>query len=206
MNELELFSKIVAYLIHPLVLVGFVVLLFFGVLKLLIIYQIIPQVYKTDAPTIVKILMKYGFIIALITIIVGFGFKAFEIYMNGHPNVEEAIRLINFQATPGTVIIGDKLKLIYTIENTSNITIDKGWLGATLKKSNGQMYYNITEDKTIKIIPGRKTYERYLTVEKNVNPDTYQLAVQVYSGLISDPKNSKLLDQSDITIEVKKKK
>ena len=58
--DLSAFAKIAPYLSHPLTLVGFVLLLFFGIHHQLIKSKIIPPVPRTQAPQIVKLFLTYG--------------------------------------------------------------------------------------------------------------------------------------------------
>jgi hypothetical protein len=66
------FRDIAPFLQHPLVLIGFVILLFFGILTALIKAGIIPPLQKKTAGDIVKRVMTFGFIIALLVIVLGF--------------------------------------------------------------------------------------------------------------------------------------
>ena len=66
------FKDIAPYLQHPLVLTGFVILLFFGILTALFKAGILPSLPKKMAAEIVKRVINYGFIIALLIIVLGF--------------------------------------------------------------------------------------------------------------------------------------
>lgn len=66
------FRDIAPFLQHPLVLIGFVILLFFGILTALIKAGIIPPLQKKTAGDIVKRVITFGFIIALLVIVLGF--------------------------------------------------------------------------------------------------------------------------------------
>ena len=65
------FAKVASYLGEPLVLVGFVLVLFFGIHRLLIEKGIIRP--PSNPTPIVKMLLTYGFVVALVVIILGFG-------------------------------------------------------------------------------------------------------------------------------------
>jgi len=95
--DLGAFAKIAPYLSHPLTLVGFVLLLFFGVHRGLVKSGIIPPVARTHAPQIVKMLLTYGFVVALVVIGGGFALQAYQSYMaaDAGPDVIE-------QQTSGT--------------------------------------------------------------------------------------------------------
>jgi hypothetical protein len=72
------FKEIAPYLMHPLVLVGFVALLFFGIHRALIKSGIIPPLSERSGSTVVKLLLRYGFQLALVVIVLGFGLRYFE--------------------------------------------------------------------------------------------------------------------------------
>jgi hypothetical protein len=72
------FSKVAPYLTNPLVLIGFVLLLVFGIHRALIKSGILPPVSKTESAKIVRLLLHYGFIVALLLIFLGFGLVAWN--------------------------------------------------------------------------------------------------------------------------------
>lgn len=76
--DLRAFANVAPYLTHPLTLAGFVLLLFFGIHRLLIKNRVIPPVPKTEAPKIVKLFLSYGFVIAVLIIVAGFGLQAYQ--------------------------------------------------------------------------------------------------------------------------------
>ena len=83
MNEsLKEFEKIAPYLEHPLVLVGFVLLVFFGIHKTLIRSGIIPPVNQRTGGKLVQLLLRYGLIIALAVVFLGFALQFFRAYLD----------------------------------------------------------------------------------------------------------------------------
>jgi hypothetical protein len=72
LEDLSAFVKIAPQLSNPLVLIGFVLLLVFSVHRVLIKSRIIPPVAKTAAPSIIKLILHYGFIISVLVITLGF--------------------------------------------------------------------------------------------------------------------------------------
>lgn len=80
--NLELFGKIAPYLENPLVLVGFVLFLFFGIHRVLIKSQIIPPLSKIHAHKVVLAILKYGFIASIIVVILGFAYGIVKSTMN----------------------------------------------------------------------------------------------------------------------------
>ncbi|MCI5207618.1 MAG: hypothetical protein D3910_02220 [Candidatus Electrothrix sp. ATG2] len=69
----EQFKGIAPYLTHPLVLIGFALFLLFGFFQLLIKAGIIPTLDKGAGAVILKVILDYGFIIALTVCLLGFG-------------------------------------------------------------------------------------------------------------------------------------
>ena len=78
---LDVFDKIAPHLANPLVLVGFVLLLFFGIHRALIRSKILPPVSAEESGVLVRIVLGYGFVIALLIILAGFGFAAWKAYL-----------------------------------------------------------------------------------------------------------------------------
>lgn len=69
------FEKIAPYLKHPLVLVGFVLFLFFGVHRQLIESRIIQPLDPKASSAVVLAILEYGFWIALAVIMLGIGLQ-----------------------------------------------------------------------------------------------------------------------------------
>lgn len=83
------FATIAPFLTHPLVLTGFVSMLFFGLLKTLLKAGIMPELTQATGGAVVKLLVKYGFIIALTITLLGFGIEGHKTYLEnaGDPDV-----------------------------------------------------------------------------------------------------------------------
>ena len=77
--ELSAFEKIAPYLTHPLVLVGFALLLAFSIHRALIKSGIIPPLSKSGGSRAVQLLLHYGFLLALVVIVLGFVLRYVEI-------------------------------------------------------------------------------------------------------------------------------
>ncbi len=78
MRELKSFPEIAAYLTHPLVLIGLVLLLFFGTHRVLIKSGIIQPLEPKQSGKLLSSLLRYGFIVALVVIILGFALEFFK--------------------------------------------------------------------------------------------------------------------------------
>ena len=79
MAALNDFGGVAAYLDHPLVLIGFLLMLFFGIHKALIRAEIIPKLSPESGSKVVYLLLRYGFIIAVLVILFGFALEAFKV-------------------------------------------------------------------------------------------------------------------------------
>ena len=69
MPELGGFAEIAPYLTHPLVLAGFVLLLFFALLRAVLKSRVMPTVSKSAGGRALLSLLRYGFLIALAVIV-----------------------------------------------------------------------------------------------------------------------------------------
>ncbi len=67
------FGKISRYLTHPLALIGFVLMLVYGIHETLIGSGLLPQVTQETGGEIIKLFLHYGFLLALVLIPLGFG-------------------------------------------------------------------------------------------------------------------------------------
>lgn len=95
MEALLDFAKVAPYLTDPLVLAGFALLLFFGVHRTLIRSGTIPPLSARSGSRIVQALLRYGFVIALVVIVLGFGLEFFERQNNAAMVKKEVQELID---------------------------------------------------------------------------------------------------------------
>ena len=82
------FIQIARYLEDPFVLIGFALFLFFGIHRLLIKSKIIKPLTGKEGSKVVRLLLRYGFIISLITVLGGFGYKSYQIYVTKGDKVQ----------------------------------------------------------------------------------------------------------------------
>jgi hypothetical protein len=80
------FEKIAPYLKHPLVLVGFVLFLFFGIHRKLIESGIIPPLDQEGGNAVVQAILAYGFWIAFAVVVLGIGLQ----YVKSHKGTSAA--------------------------------------------------------------------------------------------------------------------
>ena len=67
-----MFSEFASYLTDPLVLVGFGLVLLYGIHRTLIKSGILPPVSERTGGKIVQLLLRYGFFLALSVVVLGF--------------------------------------------------------------------------------------------------------------------------------------
>ncbi|WP_004175343.1 hypothetical protein [Nitrosospira lacus] len=87
MEEITVFKEVAPYLTNPLVLVGFVLLLFFGIHRALLKAGILPPLTPHTGGKVVQSFLRDGFVIALAVIILGFGFAFYQEHFQHDPNV-----------------------------------------------------------------------------------------------------------------------
>ncbi|CAK8721121.1 hypothetical protein KKHLCK_10360 [Candidatus Electrothrix laxa] len=79
------FEKIAPYLTHPLVLVGFVLMLAYGV-HIQLMKSGLRQVSQKDSSLIIRLFLRYGFWLALVLLLAGFGLSVWNSYMGKENN------------------------------------------------------------------------------------------------------------------------
>ena len=72
------FGKIARYLTNPLVLIGFVLMLVYGIHELLIGSGLLSQVDPGESSAILKLLLGYGFWLGLALLVLGFGYATWK--------------------------------------------------------------------------------------------------------------------------------
>jgi protein O-GlcNAc transferase len=75
------FEKIAPYLTHPLVLVGFVLMLVFGIHSRLMKSGLLRQVNQKDSGLIIRLFLRYGFWLGLVLVLASVGLSAWNSYM-----------------------------------------------------------------------------------------------------------------------------
>ncbi len=109
MEAVQTFNDIAPYLTHPLALIGFVLLLFFGIHRTLLKAKIIPPVGPQIGGRLVQTLLRYGFIIALVVIVLGFGLRYVALQNNEkQPQAEGGGIVANgdILVGPGSIVVG----------------------------------------------------------------------------------------------------
>src|SRR5581483_4110886 len=101
------FEKVAPFLTHPLVLIGFVVLLFFGMVRALLKANIIQPLPRSTGGRIVFAFLRYGFVIALVVILLGFALEAYRVSQRAN----EAQELV--QGVEGVISRIDDVEVSY---------------------------------------------------------------------------------------------
>ncbi len=78
MPELGAFAQIAPYLTHPLVLAGFALLLCFGLLRAVLKSRVMPTVSQSAGGRALLALLRYGFVLALVVIVLGFALVFYQ--------------------------------------------------------------------------------------------------------------------------------
>jgi|GEM_PF-6422390 hypothetical protein len=115
--------------------------------------------------------------------------------------IENFIKIKEILLPKSNINRGDKIAIDYIISNTSGVAL-RAWLGASIGNSSGKLFYKTSEDKIVNIEKGKQKYTRYLTIDNECLPGIYHLSVQIWRGLVSSPKDSKLIDQYDLDFRI----
>lgn len=118
------FQNIAPYLQDPLVLIGFVLLLFFGLTRSILKAGIIPQLSGSAGFRVVMRLLTYGFILALAVIAIGFALKYREL---SEVEQKNAVALLN-QELAGNLQTSEELR-----KNIENIRRNTGIVSEVMR-------------------------------------------------------------------------
>jgi hypothetical protein len=97
MEQIGSFARIAPYLTNPLVLIGFVLLLVFGVHRSLIRSGLLRPISQQQSSAVVKLLLKYGLLIALVIVALGFGYVYFTTYLGHAAQVQDTAARADLQ-------------------------------------------------------------------------------------------------------------
>jgi hypothetical protein len=89
-SELAAFGEMASHLANPLVLIGLALLLVFGVHRALLRSRILPPVDRRTSGVIVQSLLRYGFWIAALLIVLGIGYAGYKTYRETQPAIVNA--------------------------------------------------------------------------------------------------------------------
>jgi hypothetical protein len=83
-TDIAQFSRIVPYLGNPFVLVGFCLLLFFGVHRALLKAGVLVPLSQSQSSAIVRQILNHGFSVAILVIVFGFAFGVYRAYRHSN--------------------------------------------------------------------------------------------------------------------------
>jgi hypothetical protein len=79
-TDISQFAKIAPHLVNPFVLIGFCLLLFFGVHRTLLKTGMLTALSQRQSSVVVRIILKYGFWVAIAIVIFGFAYAGLRTY------------------------------------------------------------------------------------------------------------------------------
>ena len=86
------FAKFAPYLQDPLVLVGFVIFLFFGLTRAIVRAGLIPTLSQASGYRVLRIILLYGFLLGVLVAALGFGLKYRELSSDEQLRTAKLIR------------------------------------------------------------------------------------------------------------------
>ncbi|MGH8473780.1 MAG: tetratricopeptide repeat protein, partial [Gammaproteobacteria bacterium] len=89
-SELAAFGEMASHLANPLVLIGLALLLFFGVHRALLRSKVLSPIDRETSGIIVQSLLRYGFWIAALLIVLGIGYAAYKTHRETQPAIANA--------------------------------------------------------------------------------------------------------------------
>jgi tetratricopeptide (TPR) repeat protein len=93
------FEKVAPYLTNPLVLIGFVLLLVFGLYQALIRSGILQYIGKQASGRTVQALLCSRFVLALVVTVLGFGYQLYKTHVHAAPRVDVNAIVEKLEAT-----------------------------------------------------------------------------------------------------------
>ncbi|MDU9050859.1 MAG: tetratricopeptide repeat protein [Candidatus Electrothrix sp. Rat3] len=108
------FDKVAPYLTNPLVLAGFVLMLAYGIHWQLMKSGLLAQATKKDSALIIRLFLRYGFWLALVLLLAGFGLVAWNSYIDAEAKQlqkeVEQLRAINQRQVAEQYFLQEQLK------------------------------------------------------------------------------------------------
>lgn len=101
--DIAQFSKTAPYLVNPLVLGGFVLLIVCTLLKVLLKAKVLKPVKPEESPGIIQNALKYVFFLALVIVILGFSYATLRSSRQGNliqepDGKQSAMKSTNYEA------------------------------------------------------------------------------------------------------------
>ncbi|WP_417916678.1 tetratricopeptide repeat protein [Candidatus Electronema sp. JC] len=106
------FEKIAKYLAVPLVLVGFALMLVFGIHDKLIASGLLTQVSAKDTSEIIKLLLRYGFQLGMSVTVLGFALAAWSKHIDSEVQPVDAAKLARELLGPQLAAKDEQIKAL----------------------------------------------------------------------------------------------
>jgi hypothetical protein len=106
--------------------------------------------------------------------------------------VRNALGSIAFQelkVSPLKAAIDSEIVLQYVVENRLRVPVEV-WLGADIPLGSNSWFYDISQDKTVALEPGRHVYTRSLTLTAPLPLGDWTLSAGIWFGKRSTPEQS----------------
>jgi len=129
-----------------------------------------------------------------------------ELIANRLGQVLGAIRIKKVECDSRELFTGQTISISLVIASEAACALE-AWIGASLVGKSESEYYDTSQDKSMMLEPGTKTYHRSLTVPANVASGEYSLYCAVWLGQVAHPEQSIKLDKlkRDGDLNIRKK-
>lgn len=115
------FHKIAPYLEEPIVLVGLVLFLFFGLARTILEAGVIPILTSRDGYRVIMRLMTYGFVLALVVIVFGSVHKYREL---SEEEQKAAVKLLEQEIAGNIAVVGELQKNVENVLRNTRVVHD----------------------------------------------------------------------------------
>jgi len=97
----------VPFLINPLVLIGFCLLLFYGIHPALMKAGLLTRLSQRQSSAVLRLILKHGFSVAIGLVVLGFAYAGFQAYYEGNRERGLQAPITQQAGTCGSNIVGD---------------------------------------------------------------------------------------------------
>jgi len=129
-----------------------------------------------------------------------------ELIANRIRQVLSAVRVKKLTCDSHRFAPGQTIPITLTIASQAAGALEV-WIGASLVHHSGREHYDTSQDKSVILEPGTKTYQRALTVPYDVAEGDYSMIGAVWLGQVANPDSSIRLDRfrQDETVKIRPK-
>jgi len=169
--------------------------------------QLCPESHHTGWQ---RFLWLIGSIVAIVSLIV-VGFQVgkyygiikskryeFKRHLDYLDQIKSGIRIVSLSCSTNQISPGQTLELNLYIANETQYECEL-WIGASAVDSSGNEIWNTAQDSWVKISAlGVTSIQRFLTFSHDIKLDTYDIQVNLWYGVISDPAQSERVSSASI--------